>query len=476
MQDKGIFIDEIAPLIANININKTKNKSFVNAGCGMLCAAVFVAFGWQDRQFMPKELAKKSPHHTRCGRCFDQMDKQLSDLRDTVSDLIHRHEYKSALFWAEKVVCISSGEVDDVLAQARCLFHLKEFHRAIHCIRSRDLHLVSLPCRHLLAKSHFLAKQFKEAADLIIALDEENEDKNVSSVSESLTAVEESKWKSSLMLLKAQIFEALDNRCMAAVCFKEALKQDIHNFEAFQSLTQHQMLSHDEEKELLQTIDPQDELTRSLYSSLLKKYSNPSDEMVVELSPELQQSTDLMTATAESSYYQCDYYKCLKLTTEVLNRDVYHAECLPIHISCLMELKKTNQLFDLAHKLVDLYPESAISWYAVGCYYLMINNTDAARRFLSKSTSLDQVFGPAWLLYGHSFAVESEHDQAMAAYFKASHLMKGCHLPLHYIGLEYGQTENTKLAEKFFHQALLIAPTDPFVLHELGVVSFQNQE
>lgn len=133
-------------------------------------------------------------------------------------------------------------------------------------------------------------------------------------------------------------------------------------------------------------------------------------------------------------------------------------------------------LFDLAHRLVDLYPESSTAWYAVGCYYLMINKTDAARRFLSKATTLDSVFGPAWLLYGHSFAIESEHDQAMAAYFKASHLMKGCHLPLLYIGLEYGLTDNTKLAEKFFNQAQVIAPFDPFVIHELGVIAYQNQE
>jgi len=30
------------------------------------------------------------------------------------------------------------------------------------------------------------------------------------------------------------------------------------------------------------------------------------------------------------------------------------------------------------------------------------------------------MFGPAWLAYGHSFALENEHDQAMAAYFKVS--------------------------------------------------------
>ncbi len=56
-------------------------------------------------------------------------------------------------------------------------------------------------------------------------------------------------------------------------------------------------------------------------------------------------------------------------------------------------------------------------------------------RYLCKATQLDRLFGPAWLAYGHSFAVENEHDQAMAAYFKASQLMQGCHLPLLYIGL-----------------------------------------
>lgn len=105
-----------------------------------------------------------------------------------------------------------------------------------------------------------------------------------------------------------------------------------------------------------------------------------------------------------------------------------------------------------------------------------LDKSDAARRFLAKSTSLDRLFGPAWLAYGHSFAMEKEHDQAMAAYFKASQLMKGCHLPLMYIGLECGLTNNIKLAEKFFQQAIKIAPSDPFVLHEMGVIAFQNLE
>lgn len=168
---------------------------------------------------------------------------------------------------------------------------------------------------------------------------------------------------------------------------------------------------------------------------------------------------------------------CYHLTSIVIAKDPFHANCLPVHIGTLVELNKANELFYLSHKLVDLYPSNPVSWFAVGCYYLMVGHkNEHARRYLSKATTLEKTYGPAWVAYGHSFAVESEHDQAMAAYFTAAQLMKGCHLPMLYIGLEYGLTNNSKLAERFFGQALSIAPEDPFVMHEVGVVAFQNGE
>ena len=41
------------------------------------------------------------------------------------------------------------------------------------------------------------------------------------------------------------------------------------------------------------------------------------------------------------------------------------------------------------------------------------------------------MFGPAWLTSGHSFDVENEHEQEMAACFKTSKLLAGFDLP-HY--------------------------------------------
>nr|XP_042909728.1 cell division cycle protein 16 homolog isoform X3 [Parasteatoda tepidariorum] len=326
----------------------------------------------------------------------------------------------------------------------------------------------------------FAGKEYKEALDVLnVALDD-----NIMSKSEDENLVSDSNdanLSSAILLLKGQIYEAMDNRNLASECFKDALQLDVFCYDAFDSLVQHQMLTKDEEIELMNSLPfdaqcPEDEpnITKFLYETQLKKYDKPNEMVIPAELTLLASNLDVGTALAEKYYYNCDYEQCFTITTSILNKDPFHLQCLPIHISCLMELEKTNALFYLAHKLVDLYPESAVAWYAVGCYYFQISKTDAARRYLSKATTLDRFYGPAWLMYGHSFAVENEHDQAMAAYCRASQLMKGCHLPLLYIGLEYGLSNNIRLAERFFSQAQNIAPGDPFVLHELGVVEYQN--
>ncbi|EDW14634.1 cell division cycle protein 16 homolog [Drosophila mojavensis] len=218
---------------------------------------------------------------------------------------------------------------------------------------------------------------------------------------------------------------------------------------------------------------------RSLFDASHRRGSRENDsDSLVPLNnclSRVQRSTDLLAAEAEKCFYDCDYKQCLKILNSLLKVDPFHNNALTIQIACLVENGDFNKLFYVAHKLVDRYPDKAISWYAVGCYYDMIGKSDPARRYLSKATSLDRLYGPAWLAYGHSFANENEHEQAMAAYFKATQLMRGCHLPLLYIGVECGLTKNLELAEKFFLQAMTIAPMDVYVLHELGVIKYEYE-
>ncbi|KAG9349579.1 hypothetical protein JZ751_028027 [Albula glossodonta] len=388
----------------------------------------------------------------------------LDRLRKRVRQYIDQQQYQSALFWADKIASLSHEDPQDIYWLAQCLYLTSQYHRASHALRSRKLDKLYGACKYLAARCHYAAKEYQQALDILDMVEPASKRLLDKSVKEDNGIKESSKdWgmstasgkyvihfqegqetdiqiNSSICLLRGKIYDAMDNRPLATSSYKEALKLDVHCFEAFDLLTSHHMLTAQED-----TVNG------------------------------LQDNLDVVVSLAERHYYNCDFKMCYKLTSMVMVKDPFHANCLPVHIGTLVELSKANELFYLSHKLVDLYPNSPVSWFAVGCYYLMVGHkNEHARRYLSKATTLERTYGPAWIAYGHSFAVESEHDQAMAAYFTAAQLMKGCHLPMLYIGLEYGLTNNSKLAERFFSQALNIAPEDPFVMHEVAVVAFQN--
>jgi anaphase-promoting complex subunit 6 len=178
-----------------------------------------------------------------------------------------------------------------------------------------------------------------------------------------------------------------------------------------------------------------------------------------------------------------------------------------IYISALVELGAKGELFYASHRLVDEEPNGPIAWYAVGCYYFLIHRFDQARSYFrlglsfklcpsslvySKATALDQYFGPAWLVFGHTFALQGEHDQAMAAYRTAARVLTGwanhfcwdqqflisfrSHIPLVCIGMELARVNNLQLALQFIQQACCLLPADPLSWNELGLVLYNNKE
>lgn len=349
---------------------------------------------------------------------------------------------------------LSKDKPSDVYLLASCLFQSRQFHRAAEVVKRRGLHQDNLNCRFIAALSYLESKEHELATELIDLPPIKSDDDEV------LAALE---------VIKGRLYETQDDTPNATECYRNALILDGYNYEALYLLVNHHMLSKEEETDLLLPIRSE----FPLYAALLKKYDEPDKPRPAVLKG-LENNVDLLTNKAEKLFYNCDYRRCHDLINEILERDPYCPEALEVQIACLMELNKVSQLYILAHKLIDTYPEHVLSWYAVGCYYYLVRKAADARKYLEKATTLKPAFGPAWLLYGHAYAIENEHDQAMAAYFKANHLMPGNHLPTLYVGLEYQHQASTKLAEKFFEQAQSIAPNDPFVIHELGVAAYEN--
>lgn len=50
----------------------------------------------------------------------------------------------------------------------------------------------------------------------------------------------------------------------------------------------------------------------------------------------------------------------------------------------------------------------------------------------SKTSLMDPRFGPAWIAFAHTFALEGEHDHAVTAYSTCARMFTGCVCLLYY--------------------------------------------
>lgn len=107
--------------------------------------------------------------------------EQLTDIesyRKLVLNLLSLRRYKSALFWAEKVVVLSNNYPRDVYQLAHCMFMLKEYNRAAHVLKSSGLEKTNLLCLALMVECLYASTDFQEALNLLTTL--EIEDLNTS--------------------------------------------------------------------------------------------------------------------------------------------------------------------------------------------------------------------------------------------------------------------------------------------------------
>lgn len=91
----------------------------------------------------------------------------------------------------------------------------------------------------------------------------------------------------------------------------------------------------------------------------------------------------------------------------------------------MVELDLKTELYYRAHQLVDAYPDRAVTWFAVACYYYLLGKYETARSYFNKSTRMDPHFAAAWLGLGHAYAAQEESDPALAAYRTAARFFSG---------------------------------------------------
>ncbi|RLN64509.1 hypothetical protein BBJ29_001098 [Phytophthora kernoviae] len=398
-----------------------------------------------------------------------------------------------------ELVTMSPREPNDVLLFADACYMNREFHRAIHAIEKAKLvdrprgaampSHVMLRALLLLGQCMLAIKQKEECLEMLSTVLPEREHdvvmfaKKVQLAATGNDYAEGINVVASLALLMGETFEVIGNRESATVYFRIALRCDVHCSEAFFHLFNKQMLSAQEEKELVASLDfstDEMQLLELLYQTHVGKYDSTLsvEEKFTGVEQEfgLTDNLDLNVTRAETYYYQHDIQQAHEICESVRERDPFNFRVITVFVATLVELGKKRELYHYAHQMVDVYPTKAQAWYTVGCYYLLIQKYEAAQRYFHKATSIEPSYAPAWIGFGNSFAAQDESDQAMSSYRTASSLFPGSHLPPLYIGMEYLRTNNLVQAQEFIRQASVICPTDPLVYNELGSVYYKQKD
>jgi len=378
-----------------------------------------------------------------------------------VDTYLDKKSVMSAMFYADLLVSFSD-DAEDYYRQANCFFFNREYKRTI-----------SLLQRQGLTKSH--AKSLHLAAFCHLELSEWDECIEILSGAFSMPSM-----RADYCLLRGKAHLALEQRNQAKAQWLEALAADPKCIEAYDLLQSNSMITVEETVSLLNSLKytEEDSVLKGILLAHIAKYNKSPQKHFTQLKNNyaLEKSALVQYLQADSLYYNYNFQQCFQITNQIMKEDPYnHGNALLLHISSMAELQKKNELFLCSHQLSELMPDSALTFYAIGAYYYCIKSYDKARVYFSKATTNEPNFVHAWIGYGHIFALQDEHDQAMAAY-RAAFRLTSNHMPPLCIGMELVRVKNFAQAEHFLSQAMKSNKSDPLVWNELGVIALETKE
>lgn len=399
-------------------------------------------------------------------------------------DALMQHMYDTAEYIGNKIYTITK-DPNDAFWLAQVYYYKGSYIRVIDLLSLDNLDAISIVCRYLITLCLFNLQRYDEALDIIgesNPFSEENDDQNDNTEFQSDGGI---KIESSLCFLRGKIYNAQNNFQRAKECYKEAVLIDVKNFEAFQQLTNKNLLTPKEEWDLIDALDfsslgDNESMIKHLYITNCSNFINKDliidSQNVLTDEYSLDSNIDLVRSKIEILYSSCQFNECLELCQKCLEKDKLNPKILPTYISCLYELGAKNKLFLLSHNLAEMIPKEAITWFSVATYYMTMKKIQEARKYYSKSLILEPSFASAWLGFVHTFAIEGEQDQALAAYSTAARFFPGNHLPNLFLGMQYMSLNNYGLAEEYFTLSYDICPHDPLLLNEMGVLYFKKQD
>ncbi|KAI8926151.1 hypothetical protein BC831DRAFT_457702 [Entophlyctis helioformis] len=463
-----------------------------------------------------------------------QIDGLVDRIRVWRDNALDQKLLDTAEFWGDKALTMS-GDPMDAFRLAQVFFHTEQHVRTQRLLAAHSLDVGSTWGRHLAAKSAAKLGRWDNVLDILKDKEAprlpaatcsrlQRLDMQLHELNGKCIRIE-----ASISHLRGLAHLHQGSKPDAKAEFMKALETDVRCFDAFNALLENHWIMSGSDASILSTLrfdelgQPDAQFVRLLYetrlaqvapsashplahsstqpqiritepasstsqptstatgtietSSLQQKRSSEESHSLLGSRFRLAENADVLLAQAHKHYTFANIDQALIITTAILLKDPFNVACLPLHIALLHASGKKSVLFVLAHQLVETIPKSHITWFAVATYYIHIGKHAEARAYYTKAAASMPDFAPGWIGFGHTFALENEHDQAMSAYSTVLRDFPSLYIPRLFLGMEYlHSSTNMGLTEHYLTSAYALCNSDPLLLNELGVMYYRKRE
>ncbi|KAI8875650.1 TPR-like protein [Backusella circina FSU 941] len=395
-------------------------------------------------------------------------------LRQLRIDSLNNQLPGAAEFFGEKLV-VKTESINDIYCLALAYYQQQHYERALDLLNKKMAVNKSVKCRYLAALCALALENGKDALDYLGAKNPfaERDMLNVKTMEGGI------KLEAIMCYARGNAYFLLKDLENARDCYKEALTIDLRCYDALESLVKYNMLEEKAEWEFVMTLPYEKhcgvdaDYFRYLYSLKLKKDILSANKSIAD-SKDLEESVDVKHSRAEALFAQSRYKECLKICKQIREQDRYFKDSIPTYIACLYELNMKTKLYEYTQELVYSFEDEAISWHAVATYHLYTKKNSDARQCFIKALNLNPLFFQAWIGFGHSFAAEKDHEQAINAYTECNKLMPGSHLPPMYIAMQYMEQGRLDDALVYLEKSRKKCDHDPYLENELAMYHYRN--
>lgn len=201
------------------------------------------------------------------------------------------------------------------------------------------------------------------------------------------------------------------------------------------------------------------------------KFSLPDAIATFSALPQPQRETPWVLAQLGKAHYEAGDYRASEACFGRLLKLVpSRVEDMEIYSTVLWHLKKESTLTYLCRNLQDSHFESPQTWVAVGNAFSLAREHDQAIAAFKRATQIDPKFSYAWTLMGHEYIANEAYDAALASFRHSVSVDRRAYAGWYGLGKVYQCMGKMEDAERHYRIAANINPSNSTLLVCIGVV------